>query len=65
MYVFEKKSAVEFVGVFEGEVTAMGGRPAVGRFLEQHFVEISACFFVGVLAFPAWGEMYMTDRMRG
>lgn len=52
MYVFEEECAVKFIGVFEGEVTAMRGRPAVGRFLEQHFVKVSACFFVGVLAFP-------------
>lgn len=53
MHALEQQGAVQFVGVFEGEITAGGRWPTVGWSIQQYLVEVTATLLlVGVIAAP-------------
>lgn len=53
MNTFEEHGAIEFVGVFEGKIAALGRGPTASGLFLDHLQEIlTSLLFVGVLAFP-------------
>lgn len=66
MHIFKQHGPVELVRVFEGEITAVCRRPAVGRTLQKCFEEISSALtLVRILTSPKSPKVYMIDLMRG